>query len=214
MDYYELLEISRDAPREDVERAYVLQRETYDVDALAVYSLFDEAETVALRERIEEAYAVLSDAPRREAYDMTLRDSAATAGDASAAATPPPVARGDAGFGEAPATPPAGIVGSFDDLAEEEADTPWDGARLRRARLARSVELETIAAATKINTANLRSLEEDNFDDLPAPVYVRGFVQSYAKLLGLDAARVSRSYLERYTQHNRRKRRFRFLERR
>ena len=75
-DHYELLELPRDASHEDVERAYRMARATWGEDALAAYSVASEAELGALRERVEQAYRVLSDADARGAYD------AATAPDA------------------------------------------------------------------------------------------------------------------------------------
>jgi cytoskeletal protein RodZ len=39
---------------------------------------------------------------------------------------------------------------------------------------------------TKIRTDHLRALEEGNYDVFVAPVYIRGFVRSYARLLRLD----------------------------
>jgi hypothetical protein len=105
---------------------------------------------------------------------------------------------------------------AMDDIAgsESEDETHWDGARLRRARLLRGVEVEDVATATKINPAYLRFLEQDRFDDLPAVVYVRGFVAAYARFLGLDANAVARSYALRFEEHRRAKPRGRLLGRR
>ena len=74
----------------------------------------------------------------------------------------------------------------------------FDGARLRRCRVRRGLELEQIAAITKVNPRYLACIEEDRFDELPAPVYVRGFVHAYARCLGLDPAPVAAAYLERF----------------
>jgi len=74
----------------------------------------------------------------------------------------------------------------------------YDGARLRRARMRRGLELDQIAQVTKINPTYLRFLEEERFDDLPAAVYVRGFVAAYARCCGLDLGAVVPSYMERF----------------
>ena len=105
----------------------------------------------------------------------------------------------------------------MDDVAEAESgdETEWDGARLRRARLLRGVEVDDVATATKINPAYLRFLEEDRFDDLPAVVYVRGFVAAYARYpRSRRATRVARSYALRFEEHRRAKPRGRLLGRR
>ena len=62
VDHYELLELPRDASHEEVERAYRMARATWGEGALATYSVATEAELLALRERVEQAYKVLSDA--------------------------------------------------------------------------------------------------------------------------------------------------------
>jgi hypothetical protein len=90
---------------------------------------------------------------------------------------------------------PAEIEG-FEDV-DEGGDGPWDGPRLRRARLLRGLEIDRISAITKIKPVHLESLEEERFDALPSHVYVRGFVFAYARCLGLDAPHVALSYVER-----------------
>ena len=59
------------------------------------------------------------------------------------------------------------------------------GDRLHAARLAKGVSLEEAAAATRIRRSALQSLENDDFDTLPAAVYTRGFLLNYARYLGL-----------------------------
>jgi cytoskeletal protein RodZ len=49
-----------------------------------------------------------------------------------------------------------------------------------------------------VNPTYLRFIEDDDFENLPAPVYVRGFVSAYARCLGLDPARVVTDYMERF----------------
>ncbi len=55
--------------------------------------------------------------------------------------------------------------------------------QLRQAREARNLTEQQIVEITKIRTDHLRALEEGNFDVFSAPVYIRGFVRSYATLL-------------------------------
>ena len=63
---------------------------------------------------------------------------------------------------------------------------PEIGESLRRARAERGITIEQAAEQTRISAAFLRALEAEAFDQLPAPVYVRGFLRSYATYLGLD----------------------------
>lgn len=60
------------------------------------------------------------------------------------------------------------------------------GDRLRREREMRGITLEEISHSTKIGTRHLRSLENEEFSQLPGGVFNRGFVRAYAHFLGLD----------------------------
>ena len=62
--------------------------------------------------------------------------------------------------------------------------------QLRSAREAQKLTVHQIADITKIRTDHIRALEEGNFDVFVAPVYIRGFVRSYAGLLKLNVPEV------------------------
>jgi len=194
-DHYETLEVGRDAGLDEVERAYRLARATYADDSLAGYSVFGQGDAAAIRERIETAFRVLSDPEARRAYDGFL------AGAPSEAAQLP---------GEAPAeTHEVQIpLDAFEDMDDDSAD--FDGPRLRRARLRRGLELDDVARVTKINPTYLAFLEEGRFSELPARVYVRGFVAAYASCMGLDSGRVAGSYMKGYEAPRPEHRRTRF----
>jgi len=81
----------------------------------------------------------------------------------------------------------------------EPEDGIFDGAVLRRIRMSLGIELAEVASRSKISLEHLHSIEEDRFDALPPPVYVRGFVREMARCLGLDPAAVSKSYFEMMT---------------
>lgn len=61
------------------------------------------------------------------------------------------------------------------------------GETLRRARSAKGITFEDAERVTRIPRKYLEALELENFGILPAPVYARGFLRSYAGYLGLDA---------------------------
>ena len=60
------------------------------------------------------------------------------------------------------------------------------GETLRRARTAKGITLEDAERVTRIPRKYLEALEIENFSILPAPVYARGFLRSYAGYLGLE----------------------------
>jgi cytoskeletal protein RodZ len=51
----------------------------------------------------------------------------------------------------------------------------------------RGLSIEQVEAATRIRADHIRAMEEDRFESLPAPVYAKGYLRTYAAYLGLDA---------------------------
>ncbi len=58
------------------------------------------------------------------------------------------------------------------------------GAFLRELRARRGVSLQEIARKTRVAQRYLEALEADAYDDLPAPVFIRGFIRAYCQALG------------------------------
>jgi curved DNA-binding protein CbpA len=208
LDHYDVLEVEPDAAADEIERSYRVLSAAYEGDSLATYSLFGAEEAEQLRDRIDQAYRVLSDPALRRSYDAARLGEVPEEEEYSD--EPVTLAPLDDGLAQPLAEPRSHEVPTFDRMddgsdAESDDETVWDGARLRRARLLRSVEVEDVASATKISPAYLRFLEEDRFDDLPAVVNVRGIVSAYARFLGLDANHVARSYSLRFEEQRRAK---------
>src|SRR5947207_12574 len=65
---------------------------------------------------------------------------------------------------------------------------------LRQARAQRQLSLDDVSRITKIQPRILEKLESGRFDGLPAEVFVRGFVRSFARCVGLDEVEA----IERY----------------
>jgi cytoskeletal protein RodZ len=70
---------------------------------------------------------------------------------------------------------------------------PTVAEQLRAAREAKNLSLGEVVAITKIRTDHLRALEEGNFDVFVAPVYIRGFIRTYATLLKLDVPQIMKT---------------------
>src|SRR5258707_15510187 len=65
---------------------------------------------------------------------------------------------------------------------------------LRAGRAHRGMSLDDVARVTKIQARILERLETGRFDGLPAEVFVRGFVRSFARCVGLDEGEALRRY--------------------
>jgi flagellar biosynthesis protein FlhG len=178
---YDVLGLDPKASRDQVEKAYRFCFEMYRDGALATYSLLDPDDLQAVRARITEAYEVLADPSRRREYDLSQ-------GFASA------------GTPLLPFPSPAGISGA--EAVGEGSMPPVDfpgsrvtGAELRRVREARGISLREIALVSKIGLRFLEYIEEDRHRLLPATVYLRGFLQEYARALGLDPKATADAYM-------------------
>jgi cytoskeletal protein RodZ len=67
-------------------------------------------------------------------------------------------------------------------------DTANFGTFLREERERRQVSLSEISQSTKVSVSSLKLIEAGNLDDLPPDVFVRGFIRSYAKSLGIPSS--------------------------
>lgn len=183
LNLYEVLLAHRGATDEELRRAYKRQRDLYQINSLPLTSLVGEAEQRRESARIEEAHDTLLDPLRRKAYDASI-------------------------FPETEAEAPRSRETDSALLAERaalrqelsreiNAETEFTGTLLTKVREALGVELSDIARETKISVSHLAAIEAEAFDDLPALVYTRGFVQQFAKVLKLDPTQVTKTYLRR-----------------
>ena len=216
-DHYEVLESKRSATSQDLSRAYRVVRSAYEGDSIALYSVFGEAEAGAILERIDEAYYVLSDQSTRAAYDLLLEEKEAAKVESfpvgsvdEAPKVDLPEAEEQRDFSE-----PRMEIEAREEAEEFDAEGGgFDGSTLRRARLRAGVDLEEISEITKVSMTNLRNIEDQNFEDLPANVYIRGFVMAYATTIGLEATQVAADYMTRVEVSRADQSRSRFLGRR
>jgi hypothetical protein len=61
------------------------------------------------------------------------------------------------------------------------------GEVLKRSRNRLKVDIGTVERDTKIRAKYLRALENEEWDVLPGPTYVKGYLRTYSRYLGLDA---------------------------
>lgn len=180
---YGVLGLDRSASDDEIRRAYKLQRTIFREDSLPIVSLVGKNLMQVEQARISEAYDTLLDPSRRRSYDMSVfPDDMHT--------EPEPERR--------PSASEAELAQLQAELAREiTAETQFTGALLKKARQAQGIAVQDIAAITKISPMHLRAIEDEDFDALPAPVYVRGFLQQVAKALRLEPTQVTKTYLKR-----------------
>jgi cytoskeletal protein RodZ len=71
---------------------------------------------------------------------------------------------------------------------------PALGDEFRAAREARHLSLSDVSEQIHIRSTYLESIELEDWAAIAAPVYVKGFIRTYARFLGLDAEEAVRSY--------------------
>jgi DnaJ-class molecular chaperone len=180
--YYEVLEVSHSATTEEIRRAYERAKETFDVDSLAIYSLFSEEEAKEIQEAIEEAYRILMDEALRGSYDQShlqavgrlLTEEPSEAQEVSEETK---------------------TSLSFTGLSFNSEGELYRGKALKQVRERMGVEPQTISKETKISIKTLEWIEEEAFEKLPPLVYLKGFLKSYAQSLGLDPQKVVEEYI-------------------
>jgi cytoskeleton protein RodZ len=75
---------------------------------------------------------------------------------------------------------------------------PEIGETLREARMRRRIDMTEVESATKIRGKYLRALENEEWDLLPGPTFVKTFLRTYAEYLGLDARLLVEEYRQRF----------------
>ncbi len=68
------------------------------------------------------------------------------------------------------------------------------GAALRQGREARELPVDQVADALFLTAATVRALEAEDWEQLPSPVFVRGYIRNYARFLAVDQNALLQAY--------------------
>lgn len=195
-NYYEVLELTANAPQHEVTTAYERARATYSGDNPAIYTIFSEQEARELLVVIEEAYQVLGNKILRTIYDQRLLSGRSSLNDLTYESI---LEASKQVFPEAKVekTIPAY---QKDEAFEKEvaARTEWDGEFLKKVREYKKITVSKMSEITKINSYYVTAVENMDAGNLPAIVFVRGYVVQIAKALGLDEKKVADSYMKSF----------------
>jgi hypothetical protein len=82
----------------------------------------------------------------------------------------------------------------------EQSGAPGIGPTLKDARRRLGMDIKEAEERTKIRTRYLRALEAEDWEVLPAPAYVRGFLRAYGQILGLDGGALADRYRRSYEE--------------
>ncbi len=187
VDPYELLELDPGATDDEIRRSFKKLLTLFDPSGPVMYGLYSEREAQRLAQALKGAHETLMDPEKRRNYDRSVYPQGH-----------PSLRRADERVAAAPSRPRVDVPA--DPLASLglPPETALLGEVMARVRQVCNLTLEDIADRTKISMFTLRCIEGDAYSDLPAPVYLRGFVKQVAILLRLDGDRAVADYMEAY----------------
>lgn len=171
-NYYEILSLTQQASHEEIARAYHTAKSTFSKDNLATYTLFTPEEKQQELARLEEAYQHLSNPERRRQYDKRLT-----------------LIQGGLSEESLPQEPLDLLIPSSQKESvsfDLKAGDPLTGELLKRIRERQALTLEDVSRITKISVRSLTAIEEEKKDQVPARVYLQGFIRNLAQLYHLD----------------------------
>ncbi len=76
------------------------------------------------------------------------------------------------------------------------------GDRLQAARIEQGLSVEDVANRMHLSIGVLESIEENNFDDITAPIFVKGYLRAYARIVSLSEEEMIQQYIEFYSDED------------
>ena len=215
-NYYDILEIPTDASPEEVYDGYIRSKNAYSQDSLALYSLMSKDECNQMIESIEEAYGIISDPSKRNAYDRARgitnsyfqkvgSKQYATSNSNDFNDNSDQEKQNEENNNDSKRITKIVATGKYaldyqrDNEFEQEIETTTEftGGLLKKIREYKQVDINRMSEMTKVSKTYITNIEDENFEKLPATAYIRGFVYQYAKCLKLNPELVATSYLHR-----------------
>lgn len=209
-NYYEILDIGPNATQHEILVAYQKAKFTYSFSNSDILSVFSEQELSEFRRLIEEAYMVLKNQDYRTIYEKRLLKnsddpelmsyqsikSANTDYQAVTIVEHVKSRNEDLSATGSNIEVKPEIDEQFE--AEIENQTEWSGDFLKKVREYKKVSIDSLQAKTKINPWYIKAIEAMDSKNLPALVFVRGYVMQLAKELGLNEKSVADSFMKTY----------------
>lgn len=92
------------------------------------------------------------------------------------------------------------------DIAEDNSKTEsrsaaiGPGERLQAARIQKGLSLQDVANRMHLSTAILEAIEENDFEEITAPIFVKGYLRAYARIVSLDEDEMIQQYSDFYSE--------------
>ena len=76
------------------------------------------------------------------------------------------------------------------------------GDRLQAARIEQDLSIEDVATRMHLSIGILKAIEVNNFDEVTAPIFVKGYLRAYARIVSLDEDEIIQQYLDYYSDED------------
>lgn len=207
-NYYNLLDISPKASFEEVRSAYNQAMTIYSTDSIATYSLFTQKERERILSRLADAYKTLTNSQLRREYNNSLIEKGELSSQEIGFSS-----LEDSNIDEDKMREVS--IGSLIEKEEKAENdnqpsggnldllgnlTSVTGKNIKMLRIAREISLEEIHRKTNIPKKTLEDIEGEHFEELPALVYLKGFLRLYAKILNANQTQMVDGYVKRFLE--------------
>jgi curved DNA-binding protein CbpA len=207
-NYYELLDVSPQASTQEVRWAYDQAMSIYAADSLPTYSLLPEKERELILSRLVDAFKTLTNGQLRAEYNQLLLESGELIAEELGPSSLEESGTINGKMGEVNVesllsgertteSPVPSAEDSFDLIDIDFTVSGWD---VQALRIAREISVEDINRKTNIPKKTLEDIEEERFEELPALVYLKGFLRAYARILNVNESQMVDGYVKRFLE--------------
>ena len=194
LDYYKILEVSPEADQEQIYFAYQRAQTTYSLSNPDIFKVFSQDEALAWLDLIEEAYAIIGSPNSRRVYDQEQRDTTDTPSLQLDTEATPSAQETNLPEGHGTTRVSQYLISPVMEANIEKQEV-FDGLFLKKIREYKNIALTDFSKITCIAIRHLYAIENNNFSVLPAPVFVRGYIIQYCRILDLDEKKVVSSFM-------------------
>ena len=210
-NYYEVLGVLPTVTMDELKEGYLKAKNALSEDNIAAYSIMSSEDMGSNLKKIEDAYKKLSNEVTRAEYNnkmnfppfeektSKLREVTVSTPESSHSIEVKADKSKEQKISKLVANNKFALKYEVDPIFEKEISDSkeYTGELLKKIREYKKVDITRMADMTRISKTHLKNLEEENISNMPARVYIRGFVYQYAKCLKINPDVVASSYMDR-----------------
>ena len=76
------------------------------------------------------------------------------------------------------------------------------GERLQAARIQEGLTIDDVASRMHLSPSILQAIEDNNFEEITAPIFVKGYLRAYARIVSLDEEDMIQQYMQYYSEED------------